>query len=219
MTTFDHARRHPNPAPRANTIRPARRSHRGGPKRLRTAARLLVVLAVPVILLVPVFAALTILSTTAASAHTDLLQGSPGPGQQVGGTVDFVDLVFVDPVADAVITIEGPDGAEIDGTTAVADGQIIRYEMPPLTEVGRYVLRYSMISADGDFTTSGFFFVYDPSAIEPIRLGDADIPESGTSVITVVAGAVFGLCMIGLVMVFLTKLERSRAAAAAVGEH
>ncbi len=157
-------------------------------------------------------------STSAASAHTDLLQGSPGPGQQVGGTVDFVDLVFVDPVANAAVTIEGPDGQELGGTTVVTDGQIIRYEMAPLTEVGRYVTRYSMISADGDFTESGFFFVYEPSAIEPIRLGDADIPSSGWSPVAIAASVVFGLAMIGLVLVFLAKLERDRAAAAAVGD-
>jgi len=74
---------------------------------------------------------------TAAGAHTDLLQGSPGPAQRVGGTVDFIDLVFVDVVTEATITLEDPSGQVVDGVTTVSDGQILRYEMEEFRRIVR----------------------------------------------------------------------------------
>lgn len=148
-----------------------------------------------------------------AGAHTDLLQGSPGPAQRVGGTVDFIDLVFVDAVTDATIILEDPSGEIVPGETLVADGQILRYEMPALTETGRYVVRFTMISADGDATESGYFFTYDTAGLEPVRLGEVDLPNNDGTVIGIVASVVLAVCLIGLVMVFLVQLERRRAAA------
>lgn len=163
--------------------------------------------------------ALTVLSAPAVSAHTELLQGSPGPTQEAGGTVDFIDLVFVEPVSNVEIRLEDPNGEPVDGVMVVPDGQVIRYEMRPLTVAGRYIVRYTMRSSDGDDTDSAYFFVYRPDATQPIRLGDAtaavDPPSSGTATVgAVVAGFVVIGCLIGLLMIFLTRLERGRARAA-----
>ena len=152
-------------------------------------------------------------SFSAAGAHTDLLQGSPGPAQRAGGTVDFVDLVFFEPVSNAVVTLEDPNGESIAGSMVQADGQIIRFAMPPLTETGRYIVRYTMDSADGDDTEAAYFFTYHPDATQPARLGAPDVPDNTTSIVTIVSAVVFLLCLIGLVMIFLTRLERRRAAA------
>ena len=148
-----------------------------------------------------------------AAAHTELLQASPGPGQRAGGTVDFIDLVFFEPVSDVELTLEAPDGSVIEGRTVVADGQIIRYEMPALAEPGRYIVRFQMISADGDVTRSGYFFDYEPDAIEPVRLGEDDLPSNTGTIVSVVAAVVFTGCVIGLVLLLLRRLERQRAAA------
>ena len=147
---------------------------------------------------------------SSAGAHTALLQGSPGPTQRVGGTVEFLDLVFVDEVSDAVITLEGPDGELIDGSTVVSDGQILRYEMPALVEEGRYIVRYDMISADGDETQSGYIFNYEASALEPVRLGDADLPNNNATIVIVVVSIVLALGVVGLAVFFLSRLERGR---------
>ena len=98
--------------------------------------------------------AVLLLGTSPAAAHTDLLQSSPGAFTEVGGTVDFIDLVFVDPVRDVAIEVVGPDGAAVDGRMEVADGQIIRYRMPALQVVGDYTVSYTMISADEDASAS-----------------------------------------------------------------
>ncbi len=154
---------------------------------------------------------LSLVWASPSSAHTELLQGSPGPAQQAGGTVDFVDLAFFEPVSDVVIEIEGPDGQLLDGAMVVADGQIIRYEMPALTDVGRYILRYTMTSADGDFTESTYFFEFDPAALQPTRLGEADVPNNRSRNIAVAAGFVFVACLIGALLIGLSSLERRRA--------
>lgn len=150
--------------------------------------------------------------STSAGAHTALLQGSPGPGQRAGGTVDFIDLIYLEPVSRVAITLEDPSGDLIDGEVLNEDGQIIRYRMPALTETGRYIVRYTMISADGDDTESAFFFTYHPDATQPVRLGDADVPDNTSTIVATVAGVVLAVSLIGLALIFLTKLERDRAA-------
>jgi len=184
---------------------------------VKVTLKLLVTVTLTVTVTVTVTATLTMLLSP-ASAHTDLLQGSPGPAQQVGGTVDFVDLVFVEPVSNARMTVEDPNGNIMAGTTVVTEGQIIRHEMPPLDVAGRYIMRYAMTSGDGDFTESGYFFIYEPDAVPPVRLGDVDVPNNNATIVTIIASVVFGLCLIGLVMIFLTKLERDRAKAAAADQ-
>jgi methionine-rich copper-binding protein CopC len=149
-----------------------------------------------------------------AGAHTDLLQGSPGPGQQAGGEIDFIDLVFVEPVTDAVVTLQDPDGNLIDGETTNPDGQIIRFESSdPIEITGRYIVRYNMTSADGDFTEAAYFFTYNPESVQPVRLGQLATSSTLRTVGRIAAGVVFAACIIGLALLFLTKLERDRAAA------
>ncbi len=168
-----------------------------------TAARRLGALVLLTIWLAPL---------SAVGAHTDLLQGSPGPAQQAGGTVDFIDLVFFEVVTNADVTLEDPNGDVIEGRTVVDEGQIIRFEMPALVETGRYIVRYTMDSADGDDTAAAYFFTYHPDATQPTRLGEPDLPDNTARIVSIVASVVFLACVIGLAMVFLAKLERDRAA-------
>lgn len=167
-----------------------------------------------IIILIGLVVALASVGPTAprAGAHTDLLQGSPGPGQRVGGTVDFVDLVFLAPVREVVIEVRDPGGEVIAGEMEVADGQIIRYAMEALIVEGRYLIDYEMISDDGDLTQSGYFFVYEEGAFEPVRLGEVDVP--GPPIVTArnAVGAVL-VVVLGLICVVLAnRFWRARAA-------
>lgn len=145
-------------------------------------------------------------------AHTDLLQGSPGPSQTVGGTVDFIDLVFVAPVTDVVVAVRSPDGEVVDGEMEVADGQIIRHRMDALTAPGRYVVDYQMISDDGDLTDASYFFVFEQGAFEPSRLGQVDVPdESGFTFRNVIATAAV-ILLLGACAILALRVRRSRAA-------
>ena len=155
-----------------------------------------------------------LLSVTPAAAHTELIQASPATTQRVGGDIDFVDFIFAESISDMRVTVEDPDGELVTGEVIEDSGQLIRFEMDPIVQEGRYLVRYDMTSADGDFTESVFFFNYEVDAAQPFRLGDAQVPEppAGSSApifISVIVG--FGLA--GLAMLYLSRLERRRAKA------
>jgi len=185
-------------------------SHRAAISAAAVAGTLRACAWVAAFLITFTFGALT-LSAPPVAAHTERLQSSPGPAQQVGGVVDFVDFIFAGPITDMRVTLEDPNGDLVDGEMIVPDGQLTRYEMPALAVKGRYLLRYDLISEDGDETFSQFWFNYHPDAIQPLRLGDPQIPSSSRSIVTIVASIVLGVCLIGVSMVFLSQLERRRA--------
>ena len=174
--------------------------------------RLLTVLAIAAAFVAPA------LGATPASAHTDLLQASPGPGQRVGGDVDFVDLVFLEPVSGATVEVS-LDGAILDGSMVVAEGSIIRYELAePLSSPGRYEVAYRMRSFDGDQTEETFPFTFEPDAPQALRIGDpvtGEVPNGGgRNWVQLLATAVLIASVAGLAFLFLTRLERRRRLAA-----
>jgi len=146
------------------------------------------------------------------AAHTDLIQGSPGPGQRIGGDVDFVDLVFAAPVTEVELVVLRPDGTVQPGEMVVADGQIIRHEMEALPEPGRYLVEYQMISDDGDVTLGNYFFDYDEAAVAPSRLGQVDIPDEPLVTVQNAVGAGAVAVLLVACGVLLLRLRRSRAA-------
>ncbi|MEM8925631.1 MAG: copper resistance protein CopC [Actinomycetota bacterium] len=155
--------------------------------------------------------------TAPAFAHTDLLQASPGPGQLVGGTVEVIDLVFTEPITEARVTVTR-DGQDVPGTMVNTDGIIIRFELDePITEPGRYDVRYEMISFDLDDTADGFFFEYEPSAPEPFRLGVVQEPE-GTNWVMVAASAVLMAALAGLLFIFVKRVDGQRRAGVLDGD-
>ncbi len=159
----------------------------------------------------------SVLWSTPASAHTDLLQASPGPGQQAGGTIDFIDLVFVEPVSEVVLTVVDPNGDEVAGAMVVSDGHLIRYKIEePLTTTGRYIVGYTMTSADGDFTEADFHFAYHPDLTQPQRLSPDTVPSQGRSLVAWVASIGLAVSLLGGVVLVMARLERSRAASAQV---
>lgn len=157
------------------------------------------------------------LGVGAAAAHTDLLQGSPGPGQTVGGRVDFVDLVFMAPVSDAQIEVTGPDGGVVPGQMETTAGQIIRFRMVALSAEGSYAVAYRMVSDDGDDTRASYSFTFRADGLQPIRFGRADVPEPGPgeairwALTTVAVVALVALCI-----VLVLRLRRRRARLEAV---
>ena len=130
--------------------------------------------------------ALSVLLTPAVSAHTAMLRASPDRDAVVGGSISVIDLEFLEPVTGTSVTVSY-NGIPVPGETTVADGELINYTLEqPLTDPGRYQVSYEMISADGDFTTGGYFFTFDPSAAEPARI---ELESSGvTTPVLLVAG-------------------------------
>lgn len=150
-----------------------------------------------------------------ASAHTDLLQASPGPGQQTGGTVDFVDLAFLDRVSDVAISVTH-GGQPVPGTVTVPDGQIIRFVFDqPLSDPGRYDVTYLRTSSDFDRTAETYFFTYEPASPQAFHLGQVSPPAaasgSGRNWIEIGALAVLVVALAGLGFLYLTRVESRRA--------
>ena len=147
-----------------------------------------------------------------AGAHTTLIQASPPIGQPAGGTIDFVDLAFAEPVTDATITVF-LDDIVMPGVTTVSDGQLIRFELDsPLDTPGQYAVRYELTSFDGDDTDAIYFFAYDPDAIQPPRLGVADpgADDGGRNWTQIIATVVLAASLIGLLGLFVTRLDAKR---------
>ncbi len=133
--------------------------------------------------------------TLPAGAHTTLLRASPDRDATAGGAIAFIDLEFLDPVSDVSMVV-AYNGTPLAGRIPVPDGEVITFALDrPLTQPGRYQVSYEMISFDGDFTTGGYFFTFDPVAdqvdrIEPTAPGGLSpvvIALSGVGVIVVVA--------------------------------
>jgi methionine-rich copper-binding protein CopC len=139
-------------------------------------------------------------------AHTALLQASPGPDETAGGTIDFIDLAFLDPITNAIVTVTF-NGEPVAGRTIESDGEVVRFELDqPLQAPGRYQVFYEMTSYDGDYTTSGFFFTFAADGPQPERL-TADSGGSSFPVIPTVIGSVVLIALLG---VFVWQFDARR---------
>lgn len=145
-----------------------------------------------------------------AAAHTELLQASPGPGQRGGGKVEFIDLVFLEPVSEATVEVVF-DGESLPGEMNVTEGSIIRFKLDePLETPGTYEVKYRMISFDLDDTEADFSFTYAPDAPQVQRIGDPGAGEEGRNWIAVIATGVLIVSLAGLAFLFLSRLESKR---------
>ncbi|MEL7156402.1 MAG: hypothetical protein AAFN30_07370, partial [Actinomycetota bacterium] len=111
----------------------------------------------------------------------------------------------------ATVTVTS-GGVEVPGEMTATDGIIIRFTLDePITDPGRYDVEYRMISFDLDNTVDGFFFEYDPTAPEPIRLG-VEVEPEGTNVVVVVASVVLMAAVAGLLLLFVRRTDARRRA-------
>ena len=154
-----------------------------------------------------------------ASAHTAMLRASPDRDATVGGSVRHVDLLFLERVTDASVTVTY-NGVPVAGSTTVADGEVITFVLEqPLVDPGRYQVTYEMISFDSDFTTGGFFFTFDPVADQAARI---EPPGSGESLTTTLVLSGIGLTvlvvLLGLFVWWLDNRRRQQYVDAAYGE-
>lgn len=143
-----------------------------------------------------------------ASAHTAMLRGSPDRNATVGGSINVLDLEFLDPVTNASVTVTY-NGAPVAGQTTVAAGQVITFTFEEaLVQPGRYQVSYEMISLDGDFTTDGYFFTFDPAADQPARIEPSG--SGGLPIATITISAAGIIAIVGLLAVFARKTDNRR---------
>jgi methionine-rich copper-binding protein CopC len=152
--------------------------------------------------------AVTALMAPPGSAHTAMLRASPGRDATAGGTIGFIDLEFLDPVTNAAVTVTY-NGAPVAGGIAEPDGEVITFTLDqPLSQPGRYQVNYEMTSSDGDFTTGGYFFTFDPAADQVARI---DPTGSGDFSSTTLALSGAGLAVVvALIALFVWQIENRR---------
>ncbi len=126
---------------------------------------------------------LVILSRASASAHGDLVDGSPGPGDDiaVGTTSVRLDVTALDPDTMPLVAILDPAGNPVAvGTASLSDEQTLRATSAPLS-AGVHTLDYSVLSDDGDRQNGEFTVAVSSSglAVEPQDCADPRLAEPG----------------------------------------
>ena len=109
-----------------------------------------------------------IAGATAASAHSTLTEATPGQGERVA-SLDEIVLRFGDPIVEdpsvTVLALQTPDGTDVAiGPPEHVDPFTIRATVPHTPEPGSYVVRYQILSYDGDLNDGGHLFDFDPDA-------------------------------------------------------
>src|SRR6056297_959644 len=105
---------------------------------------------------------------TTVSAHSTLVEATPGEGERVS-SLDEIVLRFGEPVIDdgesTLLVLQTPDGSDIAiGPVEHVDAFTVRATVPHSPEPGSYVVRYQVRSYDGDLNDGGHLFDFDPDA-------------------------------------------------------
>lgn len=130
-------------------------------------------------------AALVLVSAPAASAHSGLRDGSPGPGDEVAPGARTVALVFeaVDPDGAHTIALLDADDEPLPiGAARVVGGSLVCASVEPMT-AGVHAVEYSVTSEDGHLVRGRYLFEVAEGGAEPPELGCASAqlpaPEAG----------------------------------------
>jgi methionine-rich copper-binding protein CopC len=103
-----------------------------------------------------------------ASAHASLVGSSPAAGARLTTAPEQVKLTFNENVrTPSTIIVKGPSGRVSTGSVRVVDNTVsIDVTIKPAPAyVGRYVLAYRVVSADGHPVTAEIPFDYQPPGI------------------------------------------------------
>lgn len=100
-----------------------------------------------------------------ASAHTELVGGSPKPGEVLQTPVTQVELTFAsDLLAEgSQVLVRDPKGLERARATAVS-GASVSVPVKPLQAAGRYTVAYRAVAVDGHPITGSYRFTVSRAA-------------------------------------------------------
>lgn len=122
---------------------------------MRTNRRVTVLLS-----LLPILAAVLLgLGAVPASAHTELVGATPGPGVTVNGEMRDLTLTFVTPLVaeGSQVVVRDPRGNDLAESTGTL-GQQARVLLRPLARAGTYTVSYRAVAADGHPITGDYEF-------------------------------------------------------------
>ncbi len=147
---------------------------------------------------------LVVLTVTPASAHGDLVDGSPGPGDvvEVGTTLLRLEFTELDPDRTPLVAVRGPDGEPVAvGEASFGERGTICARSAPLAE-GVTTIDYSVVADDGDRQSGSYTFevslageAVDPAACDPSVL---DEPGEAQTIEEMESGTVPTVVLYGL---------------------
>ncbi|NNF54196.1 MAG: hypothetical protein HKN03_07100 [Acidimicrobiales bacterium] len=156
-------------------------------------------------LLLPVFA-------VPVFAHGGIIQGVPGPGQSVGGSVDTVQLLFAEPVNEAIVTIENSAGRFLGGTLNQPVSNLLELSTDGITVDDDYIVRYSVTFDDGVDFSSAYQFTYSEGSPAPLPIDPASVSRSQGINLPALLIA-FGVAVVVLLLLRLAlRLKKLRSA-------
>jgi methionine-rich copper-binding protein CopC len=111
-----------------------------------------------------------VLAAAPASAHTELVSGTPSPGAMVNGAISDLTLTFVSSlVAEGTqVVVRDPSGANHAGASTTLGPQA-RVQLEPLTQPGTYTVTYRAVAGDGHPITGGYAFRVSGAAAAAAR--------------------------------------------------
>jgi copper resistance protein C len=132
---------------------------------------------VPLLVAPLVPAAALVLGAAPASAHTDLVQGAPGPGAAVDTAVGDLSLTFSSSlVAEGTqIVVRDPRGVD-HAVRPSTLGPQTRVQLAPMTRAGTYSVVYRAVAGDGHPVTGRYSFEVTPDGAAAARTDSASSP-------------------------------------------
>jgi methionine-rich copper-binding protein CopC len=102
-----------------------------------------------------------------ASAHTELVAGSPGPNDVLRDAATGLTLTFVSPLVPegTQVLVRDPRGVDHAGDVAVT-GSTVDVPVTPLRRAGSYTVAYRAVAVDGHPVTGSYTFTVSRAAAE-----------------------------------------------------
>ncbi|MFJ2978743.1 copper resistance protein CopC [Curtobacterium sp. NPDC087082] len=140
--------------------------------------------------------AFVLVTAAPASAHDVLASTAPAADTTVGGDLDQVTLTFSEPPlagleSGIVVSVTGPDGAEVGAGSVDVDGSTLR-TAADLTAAGSYTVTWRSVSVDGHPISGSYRFTSTGAPTPtptPTATGPTQTPSAGTPTPSVTAGA------------------------------
>ncbi len=142
--------------------------------------------------------AFVLVTAAPASAHDVLASTAPAADATVGGDLDQVALTFSEPPlagleSGIVVSVTGPDGAEVGAGSVDVDGSTLR-TAADLTAAGSYTVTWRSVSVDGHPISGSYRFTSTGAPAPtptptPTATGPTQTPSAGTPTPSATAGA------------------------------
>lgn len=138
--------------------------------------------------------AFVLVTAAPASAHDVLASTAPAADATVGGDLDQVALTFSEPPlagleSGIVVSVTGPDGAEVGAGSVDVDGSTLR-TAADLTAAGSYTVTWRSVSVDGHPISGSYRFTSTGAPTPtPTATGPTQTPSAGTPTPSATSGA------------------------------